>query len=335
MGATHGAATAALAALGPVVREYSIYQAIPLILNSLAEIYPGLTEEQLHDFLELQANPSFGFPGSDIDRLEVFEEHGLLRVKLRLNVIGLIGAASPLPVFYAEQALGYSEKINTTRDFMDVFHHRLQKLMVPVWRKYRYHAMFLNGASDPFSEQLFALIGLGGSRIRDAKALNWKRLLPYLGLLSLRAHSAALIEAVLRYYFKHPALFIEQCVERSVGIARMQLNRLGKANHQLGEDAVLGERVRDRSGKFRVHIKQLGWDRFHEFLPTGSGYSPLGALVRFTLRDPLDYDICLQLLHEDIRSLRIGEVNTCHLGWTTWLGREEADGSVVLGRPIF
>ncbi len=174
-----------------------------------------------------------------------------------------------------------------TRDFLDIFNRRLQMLMLPVWRKYRYHAMFTRGATDPFSEQLFALIGLHGQRIRETPELNWKRLLPYLGLLSLRAHSAALIESVLRYYFKHAQLFIEQCVERTVDVRSAQLNCLGVTNHQLGRAVVLGNRVPDRSGKFRVHVKGLDWERFHEFLPIGPGYRPLGALVRFTLRDPL------------------------------------------------
>ncbi|WP_167630880.1 type VI secretion system baseplate subunit TssG, partial [Pseudomonas viridiflava] len=102
----------------------------------------------------------------------------------------------------AEQVLD-EDNSSATRDFLDVFHHRLQKLLVPVWRKYRYHAVFAEGATDRFSEYLFALIGLGGARIREAAELDWKRLLPYLGLLSLRAHSAALIESVLRYYFRH------------------------------------------------------------------------------------------------------------------------------------
>ena len=100
-----------------------------------------------------------------------------------------------------------------------------------------------------------------------------------------------MIESVLRYYFKHAELNIEQCPERRVEILGEQRNRLGLTNSQLGESLVLGERVRDRGGKFRIHIRQLDWNRFHEFLPIGSGYQPLCALVRFTLRDPLDYDL--------------------------------------------
>ncbi|NBF06188.1 type VI secretion system baseplate subunit TssG [Pseudomonas sp. Fl5BN2] len=334
MGTTHGAAAPALSRLSEGIREYSLFQAVLLVVDRLRDAHPYLSEEELYDQLEFQANPSLGFPGSDVDRVEFFEECGLLRARLRFNLIGLFGASSPLPAFYGEQALGDSEEGNPTRNFLDLFHHRLQRLMLPIWRKYRYRASFKSGALDPFSAQLFALIGLGGEDIRQARELNWKRLLPYLGLLSLRAHSAALIEAVLRYYFKHADLVIEQCIERRVAILDEQRNRLGQANSQLGEDLVLGERVRDRSGKFRIHIRQLDWQRFHEFLPIGFGYQPLCALVRFTLRDPLDYDIRLVLRQEEIRELRIGEQNACRLGWTSWLGHEHADGVVTLGSKI-
>ena len=313
------------------IREYNLFQGVQLVLERLHASHPGLDEEALHQRLELQANPSLGFPGSDIDRVQFFEERGELRARLRINVVSLFGAGSPLPAFYGEQALGDSEDGNPTRDFLDLFNNRLQRLLLPVWQKYRYHARFHSGAQDPFSEQLFALIGLGGAQIRAASELNWKRLLPYLGLLSLRAHSAALIESVLRYYFKHAELHIEQCLERQVEILGEQRNRLGLANSQLGESLVLGEFVRDRGGKFRIHVHQLGWDRFHEFLPIGTGYQPLCALVRFTLRDPLDYDIRLELRQDEIRDLRIGADNPCRLGWTSWLGRDNADGVVTLG----
>ena len=61
--------------------------------------------------------------------------------------------------------------------------------------------------------------------------------------------------------------------ERRVEILGEQRNRLGLANSQLGESPVLGERVRDRGGKFRIHIRQLDWNRFHEFRPSAAATS--------------------------------------------------------------
>lgn len=330
MDAPYGSAASSISALTRGIREYSLFQAVLLVIDRLREAHPRSSDEDLYDQMEFQANPSLGFAASDIDRVEFFEEQGQLRARLRLNLLGLVGAGSPLPAFYAEQALGDDGGGNPTRQFLDLFHHRLQRLLLPIWRKYRYSASFQSGARDTFSEQLFALVGLGGEEIRKATQLNWKRLLPYLGLLSLRAHSAALIEAVLRYYFKHAELNLEQCIERRVTILREQRNGLGITNSRLNEDLVLGERVRDRSGKFRIHIRELDWQRFHEFLPIGIGYQPLCALVRFTLRDPLEYDIRLVMRQREIRELRIGKNNICRLGWTSWLGQEHADGVVIL-----
>ena len=325
-----GPATLALTQLCRVVREYTLFQAILQVTERLREAHPQLDEDALYDQLEFQANPGLGFATHDIDRVEFFLDHGQLRARLRLNVLGLFGAGSPLPAFYAEQAFTERAGGNPTRDFLDLFHHHLHRLMLPIWRKYRYWACFQAGANDGFSAQMFALIGLGGSAIRDAAQLDCKRLLPYLGLLSMRAHSAALIEAVLRYYFKHERLFIEQWVERNVEVSPVQRNELGQANCVLGQALVLGHLVADRSGKFRVHLLALGWQRFHDFLPTGKAYQPLCALVRLATRDPLEYDLRLVLAKAEIKALHLGQGNVCRLGWTSWLAHERADGVVTL-----
>ncbi|MDE1531039.1 type VI secretion system baseplate subunit TssG [Pseudomonas carnis] len=325
-----GTATPALTQLCRVIREFTLFQAVLQVIEHLREAHPLLDDDALYDQLEFQANPGLGFAAHDIDRVEFFMEQGQLRARLRLNVLGLFGAGSPLPAFYGEQAFAERSGGNPTRDFLDLFHHRLHRLMLPIWRKYRYRACFRAGANDRFSEQMFALIGLGAAAIRGVCQVDCKRLLPYLGLLSLRVHSAALIESVLRYYFMHEALFLEQWVARTVEVCQTQRNHLGRANSALGDDLILGHRIADRSGKFRVHVRALCWERFHDFLPTGSAYQPLRSLVRLTLRDPLDYDLSLMLAQGQIKALHIGENTVCRLGWTTWLAHEQADGVVTL-----
>ena len=331
MEAEDGAAAPALNRLAREIRQYSLCQGIERALALLANAEPSLSEEGLYERLEFCANPGYGFAGQDIDQLVFFSEHGELRAQIRINVLGLSGAGSPLPDFYPAQALGESGGNIATRQVLDLLGDRVQRLLWPIWRKYRYFAGFRPGASDRFSERVFALIGLGPARLRATRELDWKRLLPYLGLLSMRAHSAALIEAVLRYYFNHPQICIEQAVERKVSLDPAYRCRLASQGCLLGVSAVIGERVPDRSGKFRIHISALTWDRFHEFLPTGPGRLPLAALVRFTLRDPLDHDVCLRMDGPEIRELRLAADTPCRLGWTTWLCHEHADGIATLG----
>ena len=332
MDTAHGSAAADLnrSALCREIREYSLFQGIGQVLQQLHRLEPTLAEEQLYERLEFHANPSLAFPGSDIEPLDFAEEQGALGARPHPNLGPLLGSGSPLPAFYSEQALGDGEQGRTTRDFLDLFNHRLHRLLLPIWRKYRYHACFREGARDELSARLFSLIGLGDSSLRQAPELNWKRLLPYLGLLSLKVHSATLIEAVLRYYFAQPALQLEQCLERVVAIPAEQQTRLGQASAQLGQAAVLGAQVRDRGGKFRLHLLELDWDAFHAFLPAGAQHAALRALLNFTLRDQLDYDLRLHLRRDALRQWRLEAVSPCRLGWTTWLGLDRAKGQVTL-----
>ena len=109
MDTTYGPTATSLNGLSQVIREYSLFQAVLLVIERLRDAHPLLSEDDLYDHVEFQANPSLGFPGSDVDRVEFFNEHGQLRARLRFNLIGLVGASSPLPAFYGEQALGDGE----------------------------------------------------------------------------------------------------------------------------------------------------------------------------------------------------------------------------------
>lgn len=134
---------------------------------------------------------------------------------------------------------------------------------------------FEPAAKDAFSERMFALIGLGYQELRRSSHIEWPRLLPYLGLLSIKVQSAAVLESVLRYYFNHKALFIEQCVVRRVTIPAEQWNQLGLVNHRLGQSLVLGESILDRHTTFRIHIRELDWDTFHFF------FCPLAKAMQY------------------------------------------------------
>ena len=111
MDAAHGATALALSSLSCGIREYTLFQGIQRVLEKLRQNNPHLDDEALYDRLEFQANPSLGFPGSDIDRIEFFEEDGEMRARMRLNLVSLAGAGSPLPAFYSEQALGMAPPV--------------------------------------------------------------------------------------------------------------------------------------------------------------------------------------------------------------------------------
>lgn len=312
------------------VRSYALFKVLELSCRWLMARNPDLNEEQAFALIRFQANPSFGFAGADVEAAHFFEEQGRWHAILTLNPLGLVGAGSPLPAFYCEPLAQDDSGNEVARDFLRLFNSRLHRLLYPLYQKYRYAASFRTSAQDAFSQRMFALVGLGNGITGQDQRLDWKRLLSYLGLLGQRAHSASLIESVLRYYLKHTDIALEQCVIRQVAISPEQQNRLGERNSTLSVDCVVGSAVRDRSSKFRIHIRNLDWQEFYALLPIGSKYQALNELVRFTLRDPLDYDIKLELKPEEKRALALDKNNECRLGWTTWLGSEKADGTIII-----
>ena len=145
------------------------------------------------------------------------------------------------------------------------------------------------------------------------------RLLRYAGLITQRPRSAASIAGVLRDYFGLQHLEIEQCRERWVTIDEAQQNRIGGRNCTLGRDLIVGGRVRDRSGKFRITVGPVPLRTFQRFTPVGEDYAAMVNLTRLLVGDRLDFDIEVKVAAEEIPPLQLARVSTKQLGWTSWL----------------
>ncbi len=328
---TSRSATCDLILVNKEIRRFSLIQAVDQICDLLTEKMPDLSKDEAYERVQFVANPSQGFAASDVECAELVNDQlGQPRVIITLNLLALFGASSPMPSYYSDYVSNSDNK--NIQNFLDIFHHRIHRLIKIVWQKYRYSASFRAGATDAFSAQAFALLGLRDKELRDNKHIDWARLLPYLGLLSQRVRSASAIEAVLRYYFQLPNIDIEQCTLRYSLIHPTQQNQLGEMNSALGIDTVIGTSVEDRANKFRIHIRQLNWQQFHRFLAGEPDWEALHQLVPFVVRDPLDYDIQLHLKENEPRPLRIDNDNDCRLGWTSWLGSKPNERSITLSR---
>ena len=331
MGTAHGSTAPVLIRLQRDIQHYSLYQALLCLLDQLQQMHPSDTPEALYRRIRFCANPALGFAARDIEQLRIEENESGLQFILQLNLIALSGASSPLPAHQVEQALGDDQASNSVRALLDLFNDRLQRLLLPIWQKYRCYSRFRCGASDVLSTRLLALAGLHGEP--GSATLQPRRLLPSLGLISRRAQSADSVTAVLRHYFRYRRIELEQCLPRWVSIPSEQRSALGRANSTIGSELVLGRQIRDVGGRFRVHLLQLDWNDFHRFLPPGRDHQSLRELIAFLLRSPLQYDVRLQLQGSEVRALQLGKRNPCLLGWTTWLGRPNGDPSILLNAP--
>lgn len=277
---------------------------------------------------------SLGFSSADVKKIERIEHAEVDRFRIEVSFMGLYGTVSPLPAFYTESIIRDSDGESNRRDFLDLFHHRAISLMYRSQSKYLLSNQFKKGLGDQVSNWLFALIGLHGAKKLEKPPLKrLDRLLANLGLLATQNRSATVVSRIIAHYFYGVRVNVEEFVERKVMITESQQCRLGVSQTTLSEDFTLGAKVTDCAGKFRVWIGALDFQRFCDFLPSGSEHDELILLIRYLLQDPLDFDLGLILEKESTPKLTLGKNNPCRLGWSSWLGiPEQEDKHIIIGR---
>ncbi|WP_340148185.1 type VI secretion system baseplate subunit TssG [Billgrantia lactosivorans] len=62
-------------------------------------------------------------------------------------------------------------------------------------------------------------------------------------------------------------------------------------------------------------------------MPDGREHAPLRTLVSFVLREPLAYDLELELLESAVQPMRLGDHGCCQLGWTTFVSPQSGTAS--------
>ncbi len=320
MDVTARPAAADVARLQPILsnaRRYSFFQLVDLIHRHHGDDLERGQDQQSQERIRYSATAGLGFPGSDV-LSALSPEHEHAPYQMEISFLGLHGSQSPLPGYYLEDLAWESgQNLGIRRHFLDFFNHRLVTLFHRSWRKYRYYVRFQPGATDGFSEHLFALTGLGDSRLRGATPINWSKMLAYAGLMAGRSRSPEVVSGIVAHCFDLEKVEIEQWVLRKVAIPQDQQTRLGQANAELGESTLMGAAIRDRSGKFVLRLSGLSKQRFADFLPNGCDHHRLVKLVEFTTREQLAYDLELVMQRQDIQPMILGQ--EVRLGWNSFV----------------
>jgi type VI secretion system protein ImpH len=304
-------------------REFTFFQAVRLLeLAHPRAVRLGREGPAASEPVRLRTSSSLAFQSAEITRYEASEARG---ERLTTTILGLYGANSPLPAFYSTDILEYETQsggdADPVRSFLDLFNHRLLSLLYRAWSKYRWAFTFELGVFDDISRAALALAGIGDRALREALEVPVQRLLRFTGFISQAPTSARGLAGVISDYFDDVPAAIVQCVERRVPIHPGDRSRLGANNSALGVDLVLGETIADRGGKFRIELGPLSdLAAFERFVPGGSAWQALGGLVRFLVRDPLEYDLRVGLAAETVPMLRLASApGAARLGLTSWL----------------
>jgi predicted component of type VI protein secretion system len=147
-----------------------------------------------------------------------------------------------------------------------------------------------------------------------------RALLGYAALFAGEQRSAAGLECVLRTHFGVEARVVP-FTGRWIELEEEDWTRIGRTgrNRTLGQDVVLGRRAWDPQAAFEVELGPLSLAEYVRLLPTGSGFAPLCALVRFWVGVEPAFTVRLVLRAGEVPPARVGSRAGARLGWTSWL----------------
>jgi type VI secretion system protein ImpH len=293
----------------------------------------GLDGDPHHEAVRLRAALELDFPAAELAGYESGENGPELLVTL----LGLTGPSGVLPAFYSQIVMeALRDKNPAPRNFLDMFNHRALSFFVRAFEKYRLGLSFERSGregADPIGGALLALVGLGQPSLRRRQAVPDATMAFYAGHFAHRPRTAGALARILSDYFEQPAT-IQQFQGRWAKLALGEQSRLGAAAQysRLGVDAVLGSRVFDVQGSFRVGLGPLDHEEFLAFLPDAARMAELNALVRSYAGPAFSFDVQLTLKASEIPRLRLSARNPPRLGWNTWLpttgAREDATDAV-------
>ncbi len=316
-------------ALEASMKKCSLPQAIRMVSSYLRQFYPEASSSYIYSKIEFKANPSMAFPKSELSAVYLAQTRQGIKAFMVLNFMSLFGSASPLPTHYSEAVLESIDAEEVLAQFLDMFNHHLQKFVYPIWEKQRYYIQYQKDLSDKFSKYMLSILGLYPQAQNKTSHLDFLKLMPYIGLLSMRNKSAASMVAIIRHYLSHDAIDLQQCMPTTVDINPNQYTYLGQRNCILGEDSLMGESVQSHSGKFRIRISDIKWDDLYPFSVLGPKIQELKELVTFALNEPLSYDVCLEVKKEQMQTCSLEKERPFYLGINTWIGEPSHDEKIL------
>ncbi len=271
-----------------------------------------------HERVRLGQQPCLAFAPSEIAGIRARAG----RVLLQVFGLGTLGPNGALPLHYTElvRARLHALRDGASADFLDLFHHRALTLLYRAWAQAQAAAGLDRRDDESFTRHVASLVGDHArqpaapwpAHARWASAAQRMR----------RGRSPMGLCAALRDYFRVPA-HIEEFVLQWLDIHPSERCRVGAEDRgcRLGDAAVLGERVPDRQGRFRIVLGPLGLSQYLGFLPSSSGNGALAALracVRCFVGMEQAWDLELRLVAAQAPRAALG--GPAALARCAWLG---------------
>jgi type VI secretion system protein ImpH len=305
---------------------FSFFQAVRLMSQLRPTRSPvGGWADPASETVRFAASTSLGFPASEIQSFVLSEGDGAPPGRMTVNFLGLTGPQGVLPHFYSEHTGTLARAKNTaTRDFLDLFNHRVLSLFYRAWKSHRAPVLQEEGAEDRIHDHLLDVAGVGTAGMRGRLPVPDAALAFYAGLLALRVRPADGLARLIGDYFDVAAE-----VEQFVGEWR-RVDEYGQCTMGAEDDAgrlgfgVLGDAAWDAQARVRLRLGPLTRDQYDAFLPGGPAYDALCSLARLYAADEVGVDAQLVLARGEVSACVIGPPSRDgpappRLGRGTWL----------------
>ena len=302
--------------------SFEFFQAVRLLERLFPARAPvGRYANPQDEVVRITANPSIHFPPSQIQAITAPKDGA---PRMSVNFMGVTGPLGAMPTHLTELVANRVRAHDPTmRDFFDIFSHRLTSFFYQAWEKSHFTVGYERDQNDPLTNDLYALVGLGTEGLRNRQPVRDELFVFFAGLFGLAPRSAAAIEAILATFFNVP---VE--VEPFIGVWRKLEQRdqclIGDESEDagsLGFGVVAGNEVWDQSSRVRLKIGPLPAERYRDFLPSGTEWEAMKAIVRTYCGNDLEVELQLILKREEVPACELGKADVAgpQLGWYTWM----------------
>ena len=277
--------------------------------------------------VRLFGQASLSFVPSDISSIKSSPATGE-GFGLTTAVMSLAGNSGPLPLAFTEELIARNANQDfATRDFLDIFHHRLLRLFYLI-RKRSQPGLSIQ---DPWQSAVPRLVGHLANLPSDNPVRSEDPPVTYPRHSSFMAMESRSVIGLRQYLFDQLGIRfqIESFVGRWQALRGHFVNRLGASPGQakaveghhavLGHNAILGKRVMVPSHGIRLTAGPMPTQAIHQLLPGAVDYRKLKACLIQYLPSPTLVEIGLYPMRASIPRPSLATQANLRLGQTAWL----------------
>lgn len=243
--------------------------------------------------------------------------------------MGIYGASGVLPYFDTQRIIDTGSRKNPEKDLLDLFNHRILSYFYRASIKYRAQFAYedyinLGRKGDNLLTTILqAIAGLATSGLQNRMTFPDEVVVEFCQYFGMKAKNAISLVRMLQSYLGHPVdvrQFQGQWLTLSPDSKSFMPTRhapLGQ-NCRLGQNFIVGDRVWDVQGRFRIRIGPLNRLQFDALLPGTERLVQTAQLIRLYVGVHLDFDLQLDLLAAEVPHLKL-DGRSSRLGMNSWL----------------